>query len=79
MEDKKEYDLEKRTAQFAKEIISFCKSISTNQINNTMINQLIKSGTSQAANYYKANEAKSKKDFVHKIDIAKKEIKETKL
>ena len=44
-----------------------------------MITQLIKSGTSVAANYHEATEGESKKDFSHKIAIAKKEAKETKL
>jgi len=73
------YDLEERTARFAEEIIKFCKSIPLDEITKPIINQLIKSGTSQAANYYEAVEAESKKDFIHKIGISNKEIKETKL
>ena len=73
------YDLEERTAKFAEEIIEFCRTIPQNTITTPMITQLIKSGTSQAANYYEAVEAESTKDFFHKIGIAQKEIKETKL
>ncbi|MFH1286543.1 MAG: four helix bundle protein [Candidatus Magasanikbacteria bacterium] len=73
------YDLEERTAIFAEEIIRFCKRIPHNTITNPMINQIVKSGTSQAANYYEANEAESRKDFFHKIGIANKEVKETKV
>jgi len=75
----KVYNLEERTANFAEKIIEFCKSISQNPITIPLINQIIKSGTSQAANYYEANEAESPKDFAHKVNIAKKEVKETKL
>lgn len=75
----KNYDLEERTAKFAEEIIIFCRTIPLNEITRPIINQLIKSGTSQAANYYEAVEAESKKDFIHKIGISNKEIKETKL
>ena len=78
-DEKKNYDLEERTAKFAEDIIDLMKKIPLNEITRPIITQIIKSGTSQAANYYEANEAESKKDFVHKIGIAKKEIKETKL
>lgn len=73
------YDLEERTAKFAQDIIEFCKTIPQTVITKPMITQIIRSGTSQAANYFEANEAESPKDFAHKIGICKKEIKETKL
>lgn len=73
------YDLEERTAKFAEHIIIFCKKIPKDTITIPIITQIIKSGSSQAANYYEATEAESKKDFYHKIGIAQKEIKETKL
>ena len=43
-----------------------------------IINQLIRAGTSIGANYCEADEASSKKDFLNKVFIAKKETKETK-
>ncbi len=73
------YSLEERTAVFAERLLSFCKKIPKTHINTPMVVQLVKSGTSQAANYYEATEGESPKDFYHKIGIAKKEIKETKL
>lgn len=73
------YDLEERTAKFAEEIIKFVKKIPKTSENLSIITQLTKSGTSIAANYYEATEAESKKDFSHKIGIAKKEAKEAKL
>jgi len=42
-----------------------------------MISQLIRSATSIGANVCEANEANSKKDFINKIAIAKKEARET--
>ena len=74
---KKDYDLEERTANFAENIIDFCKNIKRNGINRTIIIQLIKSGTSIGANYCEADGAESGKDFKHKIAISKKEAKET--
>ncbi len=74
---KKEYDLEKRTINFSKELIVFCKNCHKDIITIPLINQLIRCGTSIGANYREANGASSKKDFQHKIFICKKESKET--
>ncbi len=74
----KKYDLEERTAKFAEEIIDFVKTIKENAINNRIISQLVGAAGSMGANYCEATEAESKKDFIHKIGICKKEIKETK-
>jgi len=52
--------------------------IPTNPINNPLITQLVKAGTSIGANYMEADGAESKKDFRHKISLCKKESKETK-
>jgi four helix bundle protein len=74
---KNNYDLEERTARFAENIIDLVKSVSTNPVNRRIITQLVGSGGSIGANYCEANEAESKRDFIHKISICKKEIKET--
>jgi len=76
--DKKIYDLEERTARFGEDIIDFVKTLPINPINNELISQIVKSGTSVGANYMEADGAESKKDFRHKIAICKKEAKETK-
>lgn len=73
------FNLEERTVKFAEDIIDLCKSIKINSINTRIITQLIGSSGSIGANYCEASEAESKKDFRHKMGIAKKEIKETKL
>ncbi len=75
---KQKYDLEERTANFAEDIIDFAKKLPQNAITRSLITQLVKAGTSIGANYSEADEANSKKDFVNKIAIAKKETKETK-
>lgn len=71
------YDLEERTAKFAESVIDLMKKLSNDSINKRMIEQLIGSAGSLGANYCEANEAESKKDFIHKIGICKKETKET--
>ncbi|MDP2685512.1 MAG: four helix bundle protein [bacterium] len=74
----KVYDLEERTLEFAKAVISFCKKLSKNSINFPLINQVVRSSGSVGANYIEANEALSKKDFHHRIKICLKEAKESK-
>ena len=75
---KKEYDLEERTALFGEGIIDFLKTLPHDIINNEIIKQLVRSGTSIGANYMEADGAESRKDFRHKIALCKKEAKETK-
>lgn len=73
----KRYDLEERTLEFGKRIIRMCKSISKNIVNNVLINQVMRSGTSVGANYREANETETKKDFCFRMRICRKEGKET--
>jgi len=74
----KKYDLEERTAKFGESVINLCKKISQDNITKSIINQLVRSATSIGANYMEANGASSKKDFINKIFICKKEAQETK-
>jgi len=73
----KQYDLEKRTQEFAKNCRSFLKLLPRSISNYEDIKQLTRSSGSIAANYIEANEALSKKDFVMRVKICKKESKET--
>lgn len=75
---KQKYDLEERTAKFGEEIIKFADKVPKNAITLSLIGQLVKAGTSVGANYAEADEANSRKDFINKIAISKKETKETK-
>lgn len=72
------YNLEERTAQLGEKCILFCKKIPRSPINDPMIVQLVKCGTSVGANYCEADDAESKEDFHHKIGICKKESREAK-
>jgi four helix bundle protein len=76
--DKNKYDLEERTAKFGETVIDFAKMIPRNEITQRIIPQLIGAGTSVGANYCEADCAESSKDFIHKMAIANKEIKESK-
>ena len=73
------FDLEFRTQNFAQRVIVFCNSITKISKQDHMARQLLRSGTSVAANYFEATEAESRADFSHKLAIANKEVKESKL
>jgi len=71
------YDLEERTTAFAKKIIDFAYTIPITPVTKSIIDQLVRAGTSIGANYREANEGSSRKDFLNKIRISKKETNET--
>jgi len=71
------YQLEERVGKFAENIIDLIKKVRINITNKNIIEQLIRSATSIGANYFEANGSSSKKDFINKIAISKKEAIET--
>jgi four helix bundle protein len=71
------FDLEDRTYLFARDVRDFMKSIPKNVSNFEYIKQLIRSSGSVGANYIEANESLSKKDFIMRVKICRKEIKES--
>jgi four helix bundle protein len=71
------YDLEDRTLEFSKRIIRLVKKLPQNTVNFKLTDQLVRSGTSVGANYREANDAISKKDFLHRMRISRKEARET--
>src|SRR3989344_1118390 len=71
-------NLEERTAKFGENIIDLVRKIKLTSVNKRIIEQVVGSGGSTGANYCEATEAESKRDFIHKIGICKKEIKESK-
>src|SRR3972149_7590979 len=78
IQNKKEYDLEDRTLAFAKRVRAFVKKLPKQTSNFEDGKQVIRSSGSMGANYIEANEALSKKDFVMRIKISRKEAKESK-
>lgn len=73
----KQYDLEDRTMKFAKETRMLVKEIPRTISNIEDGKQLVKSSGSTGANYIEANESLSKKDFIMRIKISRKEAKES--
>lgn len=73
------YDLEERLVKFAIEIIEIAESLPKTKAGHILGNQLVKSGTSPALNYGEVQSAESRKDFIHKIKVILKELRETKI
>ena len=71
------YDPEDRTYEFARRVRAFVKGLPRTVCNNEDVRQLVRSSGSVGANYIEANEALSKKDFLMRIRISRKESKET--
>lgn len=76
-ENPKRFDLEDRTFAFAKRCRALVKELTKTIGNIEDGRQLVRSSGSVEANYIEANEALSKKDFVLRIRICRKEAKET--
>ena len=70
------YDLEDRTFEFARSVRAFCKELPRTIGNIEDAKQVVRASGSVGANYIEANEALSKRDFRHRIRIARKESKE---
>ena len=75
----KPHDLEERTFAFAQSIRVFVKTLPRTMGNTEDVRQLIRASGSVAANWIEANEALSKKDFLVRAKICRKEAKESRL
>lgn len=73
----KKYDLEERLIDFAVEIISYIDQLRTTKASSHLGSQLLRSGTAPALNYGEAKGAESKGDFIHKMRICLKELRES--
>ncbi len=71
------YDLEERLLTFSANIIKVCDNVYNSRAGNHIANQLVRSGTSALPNHGEAQAAESTKDFIHKMKIALKELRET--
>ena len=72
-----QYDLEDRTFVFAENVRALAKSVPKSLANIEDLKQVVRSSGSVGANYIEANESLSKKDFLMRIRICRKEAKET--
>ena len=71
------YDLEERTFIFTKNVIEYVRTLPKGIVYSEIGKQLVRSAGSVGANYIEANESLSKKDFVMRVKISKKEAKES--
>jgi four helix bundle protein len=71
------YDLEERLLDFAVRIIEIVEALPNTRTGNHIAGQLLRCGTSPAPNYGEAQSAESRQDFVHKMKICLKELRET--
>ena len=71
------YDLQDRLIDFSVDLIKALDLLPNSVIGKHLKGQLTRSGTSPALNYAEASDAESRKDFIHKIKIVLKELRET--
>jgi four helix bundle protein len=76
---KREYDLEKRFVTYACKMINIVERLPSTKAGRYIAGQLIRSGNSPAFNYGEAQSAESRKDFVHKLKVVLKELKECRI
>jgi four helix bundle protein len=74
---KRRYDLEERLLEFSVRIIKIVEQLPNTRTGNHVAGQLLRSGTSPYPNHGEAQAAESPKDFIHKLRISLKELRET--
>jgi len=70
-------DIGERLLEYGARIIKVVESMPKTLVGRRVADQLLRSGTSVGANYEEARAAESKEDFVHKLQIALKELRES--
>lgn len=74
---RRKFDLDERLINFAVTIIDISENLPKTFAGNHIATQLVRSGTSPALNYGEAQSAESRNDFIHKMKVATKELRET--
>jgi len=77
--EKRTFDLEDRLVEFAVTALTVCDLLPNSKAGQNLEHQLSKSGTSAALNYGEAQAAESSDDFIHKIKVVLKELRETRI
>ena len=76
-ESRPEYDLEERLLKYAAAIIRVVETLPNNRSGNHLAGQLLRSGTSPLPNHGESQAAESPEDFVHKMRVCLKELRES--
>ena len=79
MTKEREFDLQDRLVDYAVRIIGLSEALPETKAGKHVSSQILRSGTSPAPNYGEAQSAESKADFVHKLKISLKELRETEI
>lgn len=79
MQSERPRRLSERTVDFGLAAMEFCEALPRSPAGRHIGGQLLRSATSVAANYAEASEAESTADFVHKMKLAQKELKESRV
>jgi four helix bundle protein len=74
----RKFDLEDRMLEFTARLIKMVDALPTSRAGNHIAGQLLRCGTSPFANHGEVQAAESRKDFIHKLGICLKELKEIK-
>ena len=76
-EEQHDFDLEERLLAYAEQIIRVVDLVPHTRAGNHIASQLLRSGTSPLPNHGEAQAAESRQDFIHKLSICLKELKES--
>lgn len=76
-EPKQAYDLEERLLEFAVHVVKLTKTLSNDYADRHIGNQLLRSGTAPLSHHGESQGAESPADFIHKLRLALKELRET--
>ena len=79
MTKERAFDLQERLVDYAVRIIKLSEALPETKAGKHVSTQILRSGTSPAPNYGEAQSAESKADFVHKLKVALKELRETEI
>ena len=79
MQESKAGRLAERTVDYGLAVMEYCESLPRTAAGRHVGDQLLRSATSVAANYAEASEAESTADFVHKMKVARRELKESRV
>ena len=79
MKKDRQYDLQDRLVEYAVRIIELSEALPNTKAGKHVSSQILRSGTSPAPNCGEAQSAESKADFVYKLKIALKELRETEI
>ena len=73
----RKFNLEDRLLEFASGVIDLSESLPGSRAGNHVAGQILRSGTSPYPNHGEAEDAESREDFIHKLKICLKELRET--